>query len=301
MVQQRSDTLSWDAIAAILAVGRARSIRAAALGMGIAHTTLARRVEQAEAALGAVAFVRGPRGYVPTETGRAIIEHAGRMAEEAEALRRAVAGGDRSPRGQVRVTMPAAVLTHCVAARLSELRAAAPMIELEIDTGYGLLDLGHQDADVAVRLRNDPHEDLVGVRVGDWHEACYAAPDLAAAHALCPGDALPVVAWARDDAFAARAVALALEVRIEAICKDVLGQLAFAERGGVAALLPCIVGDASVRLARVAPGLTRPVHDIWVLHHSDLARSARIQAVSRFLVAALRADLDRFTGTRTGS
>src|SRR5260221_963416 len=112
MVQNHSTSVSWDNLAAVLAVAQSRSIRRAAETLGVAHTTLARRVEAAERALGVIAFVRSSRGYTPTDAGRAIVAHAERMAEESDALSRVVAGGDQAPRGNVRVTMPPAILTH---------------------------------------------------------------------------------------------------------------------------------------------------------------------------------------------
>jgi len=297
MVQRSSTALSWDDLAAIRAVGRARTVRAAAEALGVAHTTLARRIEAAETALGAVAFVRGPRGYTPTEAGRAIIAHAERMAEEVESLGRTIAGGDRSPRGLVRVTMPPAILVYCIAHGLPAFHATYPAIDLDIDTGYGFRDLDRQDADVAVRLQTAPQDDLIGIRVGDGHEACYASADVAACVSGKAGASFPLVAWSRGNEFRRRAATLGFDnPTLGPICLDVLGQLAMAEAGVGAAILPCIVGDASAKLVRLPPGRTVPVHAIWVLNHADLRQSARVRAVSAFLVEVLRASLARLAG-----
>ena len=120
MVQISSTKVSWDDLAAILAVARAKSIRRAADELSVAHTTLARRIEAAEASLGIVAFVRGVQGYALTEAGQSILGNVERMAEEAEAMKRVLAGGDQSPHGTVRVTQPLPVLSYCLMEALPE-------------------------------------------------------------------------------------------------------------------------------------------------------------------------------------
>lgn len=297
MVQKRSTPISWGDLAAILAVAQAHSIRRAAEALGVAHTTLARRVEAAERSLGVIAFVRSSRGYMPTEAGRAIVAHAERMAEEAEALSRAIAGGDQVPRGSVRVTMPPVILTHCVAPVLAAFHARFPAIRLELDTGLGFRDLDRQEADVAIRLQNAPLDDLVGVRIGIVREAAYATP--AVVSRLSDRGATPVglIAWSDGEAFLDRAGRLGLAtLSVGSLCVDVLGQAALAASGAGVAIVPCLVGDAESSLRRVPPGKTLPAQTIWVLTHPDLRRSARVRAVSTFLVEILRAALPRLEG-----
>lgn len=295
MVQGRYK-LSWDDLAAALAVAEAGSVRGAAERLGVAHTTLARRIEAAERALGVVLFVRGVGGYVLTDAGRLVAARAARMAEEADLLRRHVTGADRSPRGRVRATMPPPILDHVIAAALPRFVAEFPAIELDIDTGYGFRDLDRQDADVAVRLQNEPAQDLVGVRVATSYEALYVASEHPYPNERARDDA-PLIAWTRSDLVLERARELGIvEPEIGFVCPDVSGQRALAEEGLGVAILPCIVGESSSRLSRVDPDRSRPAQDIWVLTHPDLRRSERVKTVSDFLVAALRAAKARFEG-----
>jgi DNA-binding transcriptional LysR family regulator len=297
MVQERSAAISWDDLAAILAVAKARSIRRAAATLGVAHTTLARRIEAAERSLGIVAFVRSARGYAPTEAGRTIVAHAERMAEEAEALGRAVVGGDRAPRGNVRVTMPPIILTHCVAPALQDFPKRYPGIRLELDTGVGFRDLDRQEADVAIRCQNAPLDDLVGVRIGALSESAYATPDVIAGLAGGGERATCLIAWSDSEGFLDRAAKLGLtDLPVGMLCADVLGQAALAASGVGIAIIPCLVGDAEPSLRRVTPGRTIVAQTVWVLTHPDLRGSARVGAVSSFLVEVLRAALPRLTG-----
>jgi DNA-binding transcriptional LysR family regulator len=297
MVQNRSAQIPWDDLAAILAIARSRSIRSAAQALGVAHTTLARRLAAAERSLGVVAFVRSSRGYTPTDAGKAIVAHAERMAEEAEAVSRVIAGGDQAPRGNVRVTMPPVILTHCVAPMLATFHAGFPAIRLELDTGHSFRNLDRQEADVAIRLQNAPLDDLVGVRIGVVREAAYATPDVVSAIDQPGSNAVGLIAWSDNEAFFDRAARLALRTRnVVAICADVLGQATLAANGAGIAILPCLVGDAEANLRRVSPGKTMAAQAVWVLTHPDLRGSARVRAVSSFLVEILKAALPRLEG-----
>lgn len=293
MVQKQ--TTSLDALAAVAAVARHGSARRAAEALGVSHTTLARQVAAAERALGIVAFVRGPGGYAPTEAGRLVLEHAERIAEEADHLARALAGLDEKPRGRVGVSMPAAVLTLCIAPVFAEFVARWPGIALDIDTRGRFLDLDRNETEVAVRLAAEPPPDLVGVRVATVYEAAYIAAGADAASAS-------LVAFSLGEPFRARAAALGFGDRaIAAVCADVSGQAALAAGGAGVAILPCIVGDSDPRLERAPPGTTLPAQPVWVLTHPDLRRSARVRAVTAFLSESLRASADLFEGRREGT
>ncbi|MDP8995955.1 MAG: LysR family transcriptional regulator [Pseudomonadota bacterium] len=291
MVQKRSTDQSWDDLAAILAVARARSIRKAADALGVAHTTLARRVESAEASLGIVAFIRSVQGYALTEAGQAVVAHVERMADEAESLHRSVAGGDVSPRGIVRVTLPAPVLTYCLMEKLPKFHRQFPLIDLDFDTQYGFSDLDRHEADIAIRYQRSPQEHLVGTCVGASHEYAYASEALL--NKFRAGEAVGLIGWSRSAAFLKRASVFGLgEHRIQHVCEDVHGQVALAENGLGIAILHNMVGDGSKILRRLFPKTYRPTNPIWVLSHPDLRRSFRVRTVSAFLIETLKGLLE---------
>lgn len=291
MVQKQSNQPEWDDLAAILAVARGGSIRQAAEALGVSHTTLARRIEAAEGRLGVRAFLRGPRGFVLTEAGRQMLDHLERMDEAADALGRAVAGKDAAPRGRVRVSMPPAVLTHCLMEVLPRFTARYPGIELDFDMRYSFSDLDRNAADIAVRYQEDPPEHLVGTRIGQSLERAYGRADVVAEFAA--GRSVPLIAWARGAAFEARAEALGIAGEIGFACVDVQGQAALAEAGLGIAILPTLVGESTGPLMRVNDLAQEIPAPLWILTHPDLSRSARIRAVTGFLAAELRAALAR--------
>ncbi|MEM7711382.1 MAG: LysR family transcriptional regulator, partial [Pseudomonadota bacterium] len=61
--------IDWDAIQTVTEVARYPTVRAAAVALGVHHTTASRRIEQLEDRLGVRLFDRGPDGFALTEVG----------------------------------------------------------------------------------------------------------------------------------------------------------------------------------------------------------------------------------------
>ncbi|MBY4854658.1 LysR family transcriptional regulator, partial [Burkholderia contaminans] len=67
--------MSWDDIRYFLAVMRGGSLSAAARALQVQHSTVARRIDALESALGIRLFDRLPRGWPPTDEGLHLAEH----------------------------------------------------------------------------------------------------------------------------------------------------------------------------------------------------------------------------------
>jgi DNA-binding transcriptional LysR family regulator len=289
LVQKSSILLGWDDVQAIHAVAQSKSIRKAAQNLGVAHTTLARRIEMAELRLGVVAFVRSSNGFVLTEAGQNIVAHAARMAEAADALSLTIMAGDMEPSGTVRVSLPPALLSYCLAEPLAEFRRTHPAITLDIDAKHSYSDLDRHDADIAIRYQIEPASHLVGTCVGVSRECAYGSPLIV--EAWKNGQSVAVVGWSRSDAFKRRLGEIGLDgMEIVATCTDVHGQVALAEQGVGIALIPEIVGDRST-LRRLQIDRYTSGSPVWVLTHIDLQRSVRVKTVAAFLAKELRRQL----------
>src|SRR5215475_10845247 len=94
----------WDLYRSFLAVLESGSLSRAARGLGLTQPTLARHIEQLEAALGASLFTRSPRGLLATEAALALAPHARAMQSAAAALKRTASGATDAVEGVVRIT-----------------------------------------------------------------------------------------------------------------------------------------------------------------------------------------------------
>lgn len=293
------DRVAWDDLRAVGLVASYGTIRGAAQEAGVAHTTIAHRVAAAERALGVTAFVRGPRGYAPTEAGRTVVAHVERMAFEARALTRHVGGADRDVAGTVRVSLVGTLLTHVLAPYLPSFTARHPKVVLRFSTATAFADLDRQTADVAVRFQDAPGADLIGSRVGEVYAALYASAGFDRARLAVPP--VPVIGWSEGRSVAAAFSDLGLnDVRIVAVAADIHAQVALASGGDAVVQLPCYVGDAEPGLERLDPTCRARIRDAWVLTHASLRGAARIRVVTRFLANALRQEVGRLHGRREG-
>ncbi|NLA89220.1 MAG: LysR family transcriptional regulator, partial [Alcaligenaceae bacterium] len=75
--------MDWDGLRYFLAVARTSKVSEAGRRLGVEHSTVARRIRQLEQDMGTVLFDKSRRhGYVLTESGRDLLQHAEKMESE---------------------------------------------------------------------------------------------------------------------------------------------------------------------------------------------------------------------------
>src|SRR5262245_38207480 len=83
---QNEAMFDWNDLRAFLAVAKEGSTLAASRSLGVNQTTVARRLEDLERALGLKLFERGQAGSRLTEAGAALLDEARRVERGAEAF-----------------------------------------------------------------------------------------------------------------------------------------------------------------------------------------------------------------------
>ena len=183
--------IDWDDIRYFLAVARGGSVRAAAVGLGVNHSTVLRRVAQLEERLGAQVFERLPSGYRLTAAGEDILEFAGQMEASSYLLETRVFGRDQGVRGLLRVTLAPPLATHLLMPDFAGFARLHPDIEVEMLSSGGLANLTNREADVAIRVVYDRKSlplNLHGLKGPEVFGGVYMSCDrLAAWRAGAPG------------------------------------------------------------------------------------------------------------------
>ena len=295
--------LDWHDLQTFLAIARSGSLQGAARSLGVNHSTVFRRLNAFEAALGVRLFERLPGGYQPTPAGEDLRASAARIEQEVQGVERRLLGGDVRLIGSLRFTTTDTLAQGLLGPHLAAFHRRYPGIELELVTGNAFFSLSRREADVALRPGRQTEDAMVGRRLGWIAVALYGAqsylaqrpPPLSAdelgRHALISGDAslghLPAVRW-----LAMLAPAAAVVLR----CNSWLSQLAAARAGLGLAALPCFLGDAEPALVRVLPPEPALASELWLLTHPELRRSARVRAFMDSLAAGLRAERARLAG-----
>ena len=98
--------MDWDDLRFVLAVARSRSLADAARTLGVAHSTVYRRIVAFETAHDVKLFDRLPTGYEPTEAANEIVRIAETMEKTVADAERRLLGHDRTLSGQVTAVDP---------------------------------------------------------------------------------------------------------------------------------------------------------------------------------------------------
>lgn len=175
----------WNDLKAFLAVARGGSTLAASKALGVNQTTVARRIESLEQALGLKLFERGQTGSRLTEAGTALIADAEGVEQAAIRFANQAAQHLRGVAGALRLTTNELVASSMVIPALVDFRKAHPDIQVDLLITDATLDLQNGEADLAIRTSQalEP-SDLVARKICDHDLALYCSRDYAARHGV---------------------------------------------------------------------------------------------------------------------
>lgn len=271
--------LNWDDLRTIWILVEEGTLSAAGARLGVNYTTVARRVARVEARLGRPIFERHPEGYLPGPDAKELAQAAQRMSAEEHDVMRKLSGRDQSLQGVLTFTTPQLLLQYHFLPVLSDFTAAHPKVDLVVRAGFDLLDLSRREADLAVRVSDTPPDSLIGVRLARLRRACYARRDICDHAMQNPAAPLDWLLHCDRKAVPAEVLNSHPDVRVRSRCDDVGTLISMAQAGMGAVRLPIFLG------AQV-PGLVELPHipreeqaAIWMLNHSDLQGSAKVQAL----------------------
>lgn len=277
--------MDWSDLEVFLAAVRTGSYTAAGRQLNVNRTTIGRRVDALERALGVPLFDYTALGPAPTAAGARVLAAAEAIEAEIAAMLRALeAPGPRQP--TVRIAGSAGLATEFLP-EIAAFRRAHPDVAVELLEELDPLDaLTHRRADLAIALVRTPPLRMAGVQLGVLRQAPYARRG---AGALPPlgwgfefGAAIPGGQWASANP----AGDAALEAGL-ATCNSwpQLKQAALAGLGSAA--LWCFVGDAEGSLERLAEPDPRHDSPLWLLHRAKAPPSPGLARLMAHLALAL--------------
>jgi DNA-binding transcriptional LysR family regulator len=285
--------IDWGGFQAFVAICEAGSVARAAARLAVNHTTVLRRLQALESALGLALFDRGS-AYVLTPAGRDLLSGLAGTTARIEGSRAQVQGRDDEVRGEVRLTTTDTLAHGVLMPLLREFCARHPEVSLRIVVNNHFLSLTRREADVAIRGSNRPPENLVGRHVGDIRTAAYASR----AYLRTAGRRTRAtdLEWIAPDAALAhleQAKWLAAHVpgeRVVMTVDSLVGMLLAVRHGVGAAMLLCPLADVHDELVQLQPPPPALDTQLWILTHPDLRQVARIRAFSQFMFERLSSD-----------
>lgn len=276
----KPEDISLDDLRLFCAVARERSFSRAAEQLAIPPATLSRRVGELERRLDAQLLRRTTRRVEPTDAGSLLAERAEPALEALAEAVDCLAEDTGSPRGRLRVTMPADLARYWLSGALAAFAGRHPDIRLELDLSSRMVDLVEEGFDLAIRAGRPPDESLIARQLATMPTTLFASPsylaalpairepaDLAAANALViPGrsaDREWILSKGREEA--------RVQPRGNVEVNDMTALVSLAAAGAGIALLPePKVGEqaAAGSLVPVLPGWHGPESPIYAVYTS---------------------------------
>jgi DNA-binding transcriptional LysR family regulator len=280
---------SWDALRSAYQVARLGTLSAAAAHLGMHHATLIRHIDALEARLGCKLFVRHPRGYVPTAEGRDLLAVAAETEDRFARLAGRLRGQSGVVEGDLVVTTLSG-LSEWLTPVLVDFQAAHPGIRLTLVMDERLLRLEYGEAHLALRAGPRPEApDNVVRQLRLLRLGLYAAPSYVAKHgrlnglddagrhrfvgALGPLMQAPPHAWLARTVPAARIVWRTSDMRAY--------DDAMIAGAGIGFYPPAMAARRG--FIEMEPPRAEWQSDLWLVSHVDVARSAPVRALSRWL------------------
>jgi DNA-binding transcriptional LysR family regulator len=296
-LQERTGTLDWNDLRTVLAVARAGSLAGAARALELRHSTVFRRIEQAERRLGSRLFERSRSGWSPNPQGEAVARAAADMESAALGAERAISGADARLEGTIRIATSELLAGHLLLPLLRPFLAEHPGIEIECDVSNRNVDLTRREADLALRATPQPPDMLVGRRIGSMRYAVYASKQLIGRRSSAPVlSELPWVGF--DERIAHFQIAQwfrhALPDVRPRLRLDSMSALMKAAAAGIGAvLLPTFAAAQEPALVRVTEQIDGPEMGLWLLNHPDVRGNARVRALATHLAQAVPLQIQR--------
>jgi DNA-binding transcriptional LysR family regulator len=168
--------MKFDDLLLLADVDSAGSLSAGARALAMPKATLSRRLTALEASVGTRLFVPGARRLKLTEFGAGLAERARRHREEIEDTRQWIGAHDSTPRGRLRLSMPAELGMFLLAESLTRFVHRYPQVDLDIDTTPRQVDLNNEPYDLAVRVGPLEDSNLMARRLMVLERGLYASP-----------------------------------------------------------------------------------------------------------------------------
>jgi DNA-binding transcriptional LysR family regulator len=155
----------------------------AARALGVARSSICRRVGQLESQLGVRLVQRSTRHFAVTALGIELHSHCLKMIAEAKAVYDRAACAKARPSGLIRVSCPAIVAQLMIAPLMPAFVEQNPEVRLAIEATNRKIDID-ENFDISIRVRQVPSEDsgMIMRSLGIVQQVLVASPGFIALH-----------------------------------------------------------------------------------------------------------------------
>ena len=280
----------WSDVRIFWAVAELGSFGAAARALKLGLTTVTRAIERLETNLGTKLFVRSPQGVSLTRSGSLAYDRALTMERMAEQLEHELAECDKAAEGPVTVAAPDGIGGLFLAPFMAEFLRANPKINLLLDCGLWPDRPLTGEVDLTLTFAEPTHSDVIATPLAHFHYGLFASREhldlygtpTTVAETITHPFVHHLAQTHQREVWTARHVAFQnlAHKRIQTNSSAV--SFAAVKNGaGIGAMPTAILALEPALIMLELPSL--PPLKLWLAHHRDAARSARIRCVVDWL------------------
>lgn len=163
-------------MALFVEVGKAKSFRGAADALGMANSTLSRRIGVLEKAIGLRLLHRTTRKVELTEAGQIYFERCKRIVDEARLAHEELGDLLAQPSGVLRASFPVDFAVTYLAPAIAAFAQRYPQISFDFDFTPRRVDLVSEPFDVAIRMGASEDSQLISRQLASLPTHLYASP-----------------------------------------------------------------------------------------------------------------------------
>lgn len=289
--------MDWRDLQVALVLAQTETLSKAAQRLEMAPSSISRRIEAFERALGVELFERHRMGYRLTESGRHVLDAAHGIEQAVSEVERRVEHQSMELQGHVTITAPE-IVTRYLCQALPRLYERYPQLRLSVLESHQLMDLDSGQAHVALRVTRAPSPGLWGRKIARIEFVIVGRRDVVEA---LGADALERGRWtvfSQDLGKTPQASWERHHVRAEQVVLEVSSRQAQLDAllSGVGlGLIPSLLMGDKPELVAIGEPIEAMSMDLWLLTSEPLRHSPRVRAVMDFVMEVV-ADMTLLRG-----
>jgi DNA-binding transcriptional LysR family regulator len=270
--------MNWDDLKVFLALARLGSTRAASQQLGIATTTITRRIASLEEQTGVRLFDRMPGGYRLSPAGQELLAKSAQIEQHMIDIERDIRGRDKKEQGVIKISISQALLDYIFMPVLKSFSDEHPEITLELDISNRFTDIKSLEADFAIRLTDNPSghldESLFGRKLAGYEARIYKA----STYKINKQQGPVWIGWNKHVSFSKWLHHSPYpDAPVRYVINDFTAIAKAVEAGAGISYLPEFIGDTLKDTKRLKNAKQTIPFECWAVTHKDLKNAKRIK------------------------
>ncbi|NLY35106.1 MAG: LysR family transcriptional regulator [Alcaligenaceae bacterium] len=298
-------TLDWDGLRYFLEVARTQRVSAAALRLGVEHTTVARRIRQLETQMDTLLFDKSrSSGFVLTAAGHELLAHVEQMESHLFNAREKVTGVGESLSGHIRVAATEGFGSYIITPLSMRFQQQYPDITLDVLPVPRFVSLTRREADIAITIERPLRGPYVCRKLCDYSLKLYGTREYLQNHPpIRHQDDLrlhPGISYVEELIYSDQLRYLEDVLPLSNVVfksTSIIAQYFACLQGQALAILPGFMAAQNPQLVAVLPEEVHIQRSFWMYFHEDLKRIKRITAFCDFVRSMVERNAGLMKGT----